>query len=243
MDRPPGLNLDDALFLDLDGTLAPIEARPDDVVFDRRRAELVSRLEQRLGGAVAVISGRTLAEVDRILGGAPACVGAVHGLVRRGPHGLRQAEPSPSLAEARLELGALARAWPGLILEDKALSVAVHYRGAPEREDAVKAAADRLAARTGLVLQAGSMVCELRTPGGGKGEALDAFMGERPFAGRRPVMVGDDLTDEHAFEAAAARGGFGVLVGPARPTAARYRLDDVDAVAAWLGAALNASAA
>jgi trehalose 6-phosphate phosphatase len=243
MDLPPGLDLDDALFLDLDGTLAPIEARPDDVVFDRRRAELVSRLEQRLGGAVAVISGRTLAEVDRILGGTLACVGAVHGLVRRGPQGVCRTEPSPRLAEARQELGALAEAWPGLILEDKALSVAVHYRGAPERADAVKAAAARLAVRTGLVLQAGLMVCELRTPGGGKGEALDAFMGERPFAGRRPVMVGDDLTDEHAFEAATARGGFGVLVGPARRTAARYRLDDVDAVADWLGAALNASAA
>jgi trehalose 6-phosphate phosphatase len=243
MDRPPGLNLDDALFLDLDGTLAPIEARPDEVVFDGRRAELVARLEQRLGGAVAVISGRSLAEVDRILGGTPACVGAVHGLVRRSGRRVSQPAPSPRLAEARRELQALARAWPGMILEDKDLSVAVHYRGVPEAEQAVKTATAGLAARTGLALQAGLMVCELRTPGGGKGEALRAFMREPPFVGRRPVMVGDDLTDEHAFEAAAALGGFGVLVGPVRATAARYRLEDVEAVGAWLGAALNASAA
>jgi trehalose 6-phosphate phosphatase len=244
MDRPPGLDHDDALFLDLDGTLAPIEARPDDVVFDARRAELVARLERLMGGALAVISGRGLADVDRILGGAPACVGAVHGLVRRSPAGgLVQAAPSPRLKEARLELRALVEAWPGLLLEDKELSVAVHYRAAPEAEEAVKAAAARLAGRTGLQLQAGTMVCELRTPGGGKGEALRAFMREQPFAGRRPVMVGDDLTDEDAFAAAAAASGFGVLVGPARPTAAHYRLESVEAVGAWLAAALSESAA
>lgn len=244
MDRPPGLDRDDALFLDLDGTLAPIEARPDDVVFDRGRAELVARLERLMGGAVAVISGRGLDDVDRILGGTPACVSAVHGLVRRSPaSGLVRAQPSARLKEARLELQALVRAWPGLLLEDKQLSVAVHYRGAPEAEAAVKAATARLAARTGLKPQDGTMVCELRTPGGGKGEALAAFMREQPFTGRRPVMVGDDLTDEDAFGAAAAAGGFGVLVGPARPTAARYRLENVEAALAWLAMALSENAA
>jgi trehalose 6-phosphate phosphatase len=145
--------------------------------------------------------------------------------------------------EARLELQALVRAWPGLIIEDKDLSVAVHYRGAPGAEATVKAATAALAARTGLEPQDGSMVCELRTPGDGKGAALAAFMREEPFTGRRPVMVGDDLTDEGAFEAAAAAGGFGVLVGPDRPTAARYRLENVEAVGAWLAAAFSESAA
>jgi trehalose 6-phosphate phosphatase len=240
MDRPPGLDPGDALFLDLDGTLAPIEARPDDVVFDGRRAELLARLEQLMGGALAVISGRGLGDIDRILGGAPACVSAVHGLVRRSlAGGLVRAEPSPKLREVRLELKALVRDWPGLLLEDKELSVALHYRAAPEAEKAVKAAAARLASDTGLKLQDGIMVCELRTPGGGKGEALNAFMRERPFAGRRPVMVGDDLTDEDAFEAAASAGGFGVLVGPVRSTAARYRLESVEAALAWLAEALS----
>ena len=82
------------------------------------------------------------------------------------------------------------------------------------------------------------MVAELRTPGPDKGDALAAFMAEPPFAGARPIFVGDDLTDEHGFAAAAALGGFGVLVGPARPTQARARLDDVEAVHAWLAAAV-----
>jgi trehalose 6-phosphate phosphatase len=197
-----------------------------------------------MGGALAVISGRGLADVDRILGGTPVCVSAVHGLVRRGPAGgVIRARPSPWLKQARRELQALVKAWPGLILEDKDLGIAVHYRGAPEAEGAVKAATARLAARMGLQPQDGSMVCELRTPGGGKGAALAAFMRERPFAGRRPVMVGDDLTDEDAFEAAAAADGFGVLVGPVRSTAARYRLESVEAVGAWLAAAFSESAA
>ena len=90
------------------------------------------------------------------------------------------------------------------------------------------------AQETGLALQPGSMVLELKTPGADKGVALTAFMAEAPFQGATPIMVGDDLTDEHGFEAAEALGGFGVLVGPERPTAARYLLDDVPAVLDWL---------
>jgi trehalose 6-phosphate phosphatase len=98
-------------------------------------------------------------------------------------------------------------------------------------------------ARGGLVRQDGAMVCELRAPGGGKGEALAAFLREPPFAGRRPVMVGDDLTDEHGFAAAASAGGYGILVGPPRASAARYGLDDAEAVIGWLSASLTADAA
>ena len=84
------------------------------------------------------------------------------------------------------------------------------------------------------------MVLELKTPGADKGTAVTAFMQEPPFRDAVPVMLGDDLTDEHGFEAAAALGGYGVLVGPKRPTAARYRLDDVDAVLTWLEAVAEA---
>ena len=96
---------------------------------------------------------------------------------------------------------------------------------------------EALAGRTGLVLQRGKMVAELRPPGTDKGAALRRLMAEPPFAGARPVFVGDDLTDEHAFEAAAALGGGGVLVGPPRPTAARWRLNGVGEVTCWLEAA------
>lgn len=244
MRPPPDLTLNAALFLDLDGTLAPIEARPADVVFDADRAALLARLERAMGGALAVISGRSLEDVRRILGAAPGAVGAVHGLVRRRADGML-VEPAPSadLDGARKVLGALVRAWPGLILEDKGLSVAVHYRQAPAAAPMVEQAVARILAATTLIRQDGSMVCELRTPGPDKSAALMAFMGEAPFAGRYPVMVGDDLTDESAFAAAAAAGGFGVLVGRRPDTAARYGLRDVDAVKAWLAAALTAPAA
>jgi trehalose 6-phosphate phosphatase len=244
MTRPPRLDFSDALFLDLDGTLAPIAARPDEVVFDPGRAWMMARLEQQMGGAVAVISGRGLDDIRRILGPAPAAVGAIHGLVRRRQDGsVLTARPNRQLDDARVSLRSLVEAWPGLLLEDKGLGIAVHYRLAPEAEPAVKAAAEALVAGGGLVRQDGAMVCELRAPGGGKGAALLAFMSEPPFAGRQPIMVGDDLTDEHAFAAAAEAGGFGILVGPERETAAQYRLDDVDSVIGWLSAGLKADAA
>ncbi|HYD36393.1 MAG TPA: trehalose-phosphatase, partial [Allosphingosinicella sp.] len=117
--------------------------------------------------------------------------------------------------------------------------VALHYRLAPERGRAVEEFAEKLALRFGLALQRGKMVAELRPHGADKGGAVRRLMAEPPFAGARPVFVGDDLTDEYAFEAASALGGEGVLVGPPRPTAARWRLDDVARVTAWLEAAAN----
>jgi trehalose 6-phosphate phosphatase len=241
---PPKLTLTAALFLDLDGTLAPLAPTPDAVPFDAHRAQVLTRLEAAMGGALAVISGRTVHDVRRILGPAPGAVAAVHGLVRCWPDGaVVQAPPGPGLAIARAALEDFVRQTTGLILEDKTLSLALHYRRAPDLKPAVVEIADRLAAETGLVRQDGVMVCELRSPGPNKGEALAAFMRTAPFAGRRPIMVGDDLTDEHGFEAAVADGGFGVLVGAPRPSAAAYRLEDADAVLDWLGEAVMTVAA
>lgn len=239
MSFPPPLDLRDALFLDLDGTLAPIEATPDAVQFCVRRSDLLARLEDAMNGALAVLSGRTLEDIERILGGPPRAVAAVHGLVRRAPDGsLISPPPDPGLDRAREILRSLTKARSGLLLEDKGLSLAVHYRGAPGAGDAVREAVERLAVEEGLSRQDGDMVTELRTAGPNKGDAMRAFLAEPPFAGRRPIMVGDDLTDEHAFRAAADLGGFGILVGPPRPTAARYRLRNAEAVLAWLEAAL-----
>ena len=125
----------------------------------------------------------------------------------------------------------------GLLVEEKPAGVALHYRLAPERAEEVNAFLEALAARSGLALQRGKMVAELRPEGSDKGAALRRLMGEPPFAGARPVFVGDDLTDEDAFRAAASLGGEGVLVGPARPSAARWRLDGVADVNSWLESA------
>lgn len=229
---------DTALFLDLDGTLAPLAPTPQEVRPDPRRTALLRALEHRLEGRLAVVSGRTLADVDRILERQVAAVAAVHGLVRRHADGRTEAaEPHPGLRPAFDALTDFARRDPGLIVEDKGLSVALHYRLAPGERRAARALARRVAEDTGLALQHGDMVEELRTPGPTKGDSVAAFLRQAPFAGARPVFLGDDATDEHGFEAVQALGGLGVLVGEPRPTAARARLPDVEAALAWLEAA------
>ena len=227
-----------ALFLDLDGTLAPIASRPQDVKPNARVTALIERLSAGLEGRLAVLSGRTLADVDRILERRVTAVAAVHGLVRRSAEGeVVERSPHPALPQAAEAFRAMADADAGLIVEDKSQSIALHYRLAPGHAAQAVARAEQLAADTGLDLQPGHMVVELRTPGPSKGDSLRQFMSAPPFAGAVPVFVGDDLTDEPGFKMAANLGGFGVLVGAARPTAARWRMGDVAQVLAWLEAA------
>jgi trehalose 6-phosphate phosphatase len=232
----PPLQFDEvALFLDLDGTLAPIASTPDEVGPDPRRTESLRALVRKMGGRVAVLTGRRLDEADRILGGAVAAVGALHGLERRTSDGrVLGWKPSDGLPQVRVELAALAGTREGLLMEDKGASVALHYRNAPEAEIEVRRTTGRLARAFGLVQQNGSMVSELRTPGPNKGDALRAFMAEPPFVGRLPLVVGDDLTDEDAFAVADEMGGYGVLVGLPRASRARYGLGSVAEVLAWI---------
>jgi trehalose 6-phosphate phosphatase len=234
-DRPQVDPDQDCLFLDLDGTLAPLAPRPQDVIADSDRNRLLAALNNRLEGRLAVISGRTIEDVDRILDRTVLAVAGVHGLTRRSSDGaLSAAVPDAGLIRVREAFQHFASDHPGLLVEDKSASIALHYRGAPQYRQAALALADRLAAETGLVAQHGAAVVELRTPGADKGDAVAAFLAEPPFAGRRPVFVGDDLTDEDAFAFVERAGGLGVLVGPARATAASHRLADVAAVLAWL---------
>jgi len=226
-----------ALFLDMDGVLAPLAETPDAVVPHPERTAAVRAVTDRLDGRVAIISGRTIAEIDRIAEAAAPSASGVHGLERRRADGsLHRAEAAPAVRDAVAAFESFARERPGIIVEDKTVSAGLHYRGAPKEAEAAMTLARRLAEETGLTMQAGNLVVELKTPGTSKGTALNAFMQEPPFAGAVPVMVGDDLTDEDGFRAATAFGGFGVLVGTPRETAARYGLPDVDAVLAWLNA-------
>ncbi|WP_376751999.1 trehalose-phosphatase [Brevundimonas nasdae] len=230
-----------ALFLDMDGVLAPLAPTPGEVGPVARRTAALKALDLRLGGRVAIISGRTIAEIDRISDHALTAASGVHGLERRRHDGETERKPTDDGVAYALEaFEAFAAHRPGMIVEDKGVSAGLHYRGAPDQARAAEALADRLQIETGLTLQPGHMVLELKTPGATKGTALTAFMREAPFKDALPVMVGDDVTDEDGFEAAKALGGYGVLVGPVRPTAARYGLDDVDAVLTWLEALAEA---
>jgi trehalose 6-phosphate phosphatase len=239
-DRAPPLSLLEgaALFLDFDGTLVELAEAPDAIHVPGDLHPLLERLAARLGGRLALVSGRAIADLDRHLAIAGIAVAGSHGLELRPAGGAcRPLAPPLGLAAARDSILAFAESDPGLLVEQKPAGIALHYRQAPERAEAVRAFAAEVAARTGLIVQHGKLVAELRAHGPSKGDALRSLMAEPAFAGARPVFVGDDLTDEDAFAAAAAMGGAGVLVGAPRPSAALWRLADVAAVAAWLAAA------
>jgi trehalose 6-phosphate phosphatase len=226
-----------ALFLDLDGVLAPIESRPEDVGPDPRRSRLLDALTEALDGRVAVLSGRALADVDRILEGRVIPVAGVHGLERRSANGRVEtlgAEADVALAVEGLTRTLSAEIADGVEIENKGVGVAVHYRNAPDRAAGVRHATTTLARDHGLHLQPGHMVIELKGGDADKGRALAAFLTEPPFAGAHAVMIGDDRTDEAAFRAAEAAGGFGILVDPRWVSAARYGLADTRAVTDWL---------
>jgi trehalose 6-phosphate phosphatase len=225
----------DALFLDLDGTLAPIRRVPDEVVVAVDMLDALASARRALAGRVAVVSGRSIATLDALLGCSDYSLAGIHGLERRTVDGMvLQTVTSPGLRAARDKLAQLAEREPRLLIEDKGLGIAVHYRSAPELEDFARREASAIAELCGLAYQTGKMVAEVRERGGDKGTALQAFMQEAPFAGARPIFVGDDDTDEAGFAAAEALGGFGVLVGRPRTTAARFALPDVDRVRDWL---------
>jgi len=229
-----------ALFADLDGTLAPLEKTPAQVKPDAARRRLLDALSAALGGRLAIVSGRGLADLDRLLEGRIGPVAAVHGLVRRRADGRLAGPPAPAQMGAALtDLRDFARRDPRLLVENKEAAVALHYRRASDLEDDCRKFVNGVAAQRGLQVQAGDMVVELRAPGPDKGAAVEAFMREPPFAGFTPVYIGDDLTDEAGFRTVQAMGGYGAIVGPRRPTMARFGLRDVDAARTWLARAMN----
>jgi trehalose 6-phosphate phosphatase len=228
-----------ALFLDVDGTLLEIAATPQAVsVSDdlRQRLEALSRAG---GGAVALVSGRAIAALDALFAPLALPSAGLHGFERRDASGACHRRPLPAAAAlqaARAAMLDFAQRHAGLLVEDKRFALALHYRKAPHLEEAVvKTMEDVAAGLAGeLELQHGKMVVELRPAGATKAEAVGAFLAEAPFAGRLPVFIGDDLTDEPAFELVNRLDGLSVVVSPTRPSAARARLAGVTAVHDWL---------
>jgi trehalose 6-phosphate phosphatase len=230
-----------ALFLDLDGTVAPISSTPDAAYVPASSLILLERLQVATGGALAIVSGRDGTAIDRMLDGLRLPYAATHGAQLRMPDGQQEslAVPRRPLETMVAHLRSGANRLPGTLIEHKALSVALHYRNAPQFE----AEARRLA-RSALsghekdfVIQAGKMVFEIRPRGANKGSALRRLMSFPPFIGRRPLMAGDDVTDESAFEIANVLGGITIKIGPGL-SVARWRLDTPQALADWLGSLL-----
>ncbi|WP_148649415.1 trehalose-phosphatase [Novosphingobium barchaimii] len=229
----PGANI--ALFLDFDGTLVEIADHPDAVVVAPRLAGMITALSRRLGGRLAIVTGRSIAALEALLGPVEVAVAGSHGGEFRSRAGAEVeplADPLPAAVVAALERFAAANG--GLLVEPKPFSVAVHYRRHPEALEGLLACAQILAQDGGLAMKHGKQVIELAMPGSDKGTAVTRFMGLPAFAGAAPLFLGDDVTDEDAFRAVRHLGGQGVLVGPMRATAAALRLPDVAAVHTWL---------
>ena len=231
-DNPKNL----ALFLDIDGTLLEIVERPELVTVPPALLQSLERLAGQLGGALALVTGRTLANADSLFSGLSLPVGAVHGMERRSYQGaIESAGLAYDLTALRDVLAGFVSDRPGLLLEDKGRTIALHYRAAPALESEVHAfILEQLFGRTGLALLHGKIVFEIKPEGADKGAAIRAFMEEAPFSGRVPVFLGDDTTDEYGFTAVRALGGYGYCVGLERESDARYRLADVAAVHEWL---------
>jgi trehalose 6-phosphate phosphatase len=228
-----------AVFLDVDGTLVEIAGSPEEVRVEARLHEVLNRLRHRLDGAVALVSGRRIADLERLFALSQLPMAGLHGLERCSVGGavISGAAAALSLPE-REQLVRFAAEHPGVLLEDKGAAVALHYRAAPEVEVAARALARAITAANAdeMVLLEGKMVLEIRRRGSHKGDAIADFMNEPPFAGRRPVFIGDDVTDEDGFAVVNRMAGWSVRVGESGTTAARFRLPNVGAVIAWLDA-------
>lgn len=228
-----------ALFLDIDGTLLPIVETPSAVHPDARLNRLLEKLILALDGAVALISGRPLDNVARLFAPLTLPAAGQHGLERRDARGgvhrhKFDRRPLERMAHAAR---ALMTSNPGLELEDKGMSLALHFRRAPQLAGLVRETLARHLPESGsgLVMQPGKMVMEVKPAGRDKGIAVREFMAEEPFRGRRPVFVGDDVTDEFGFRVVNELGGLTVKVGGGE-TAARWRLPEVGEVRDWLAA-------
>lgn len=232
---PPVALLDGAaLFLDFDGTLAPLADTPDDVDVDDGLLSLLMRLRDRLNGRLAIVSGRSIATL-RDLGFGEFLLSGTHGLEFARPGEVVMAPPRlPAIDAVEAAFIAFAADKPGLLVERKSISVGLHFRGAPIWGKDVEALAGALAQGHGLALQHGKMLFELRPGGADKGSALLALMQDAPMAGGVPVFIGDDVTDEEGFAAATRLGGAGILVGTPRSTLASFSLEQVAAVRHYL---------
>lgn len=225
-----------ALFLDVDGTLLEFAANPAAVRVPPGLSALLLRLQHRLHGALALVSGRRIAALDNLFRPLLLPAAGLHGFECRDGRGVIATAPlNADLVPALHKYGQqLAQRFPGVLVEDKQVSLAFHYDGRAAPRGALLDAVQTLAARLGFEVLAGRCVFEVKPAGVSKGRALAAFMEAAPFAGRTPVFIGDDVTDAGALRVAHERGGLAIQVAERIDSAAPFGLADPRAVQQWL---------
>jgi trehalose 6-phosphate phosphatase len=243
-DVPPPLDATCALFLDVDGTLLDLAPTPFEVKVDAHVNALLPALYDALGGACALITGRSITDVDALFPNLRLPIAGQHGCERRDADGTvhLHAKDRATLDRLRTLFAAFAARHPGFLLEDKGATLALHYRQAPELADHVHRTLRGALAEEhghGYRMQPGKELIEVRPDSRDKGTSIRDFMREAPFATRCPVFVGDDAGDERGFALVQRLRGWGIKVGPGR-TRARHRLPGVEAVRDWLDAFLAA---
>ena len=234
---PPDVRSTDlAFFLDLDGTLAPIVDDPDKAAVPPETLAVLSRLVETTQGAVAIVSGRALDEVDRMLHPMVLNVAGSHGAEMRGGGTAATAGRIPTETVRRVQAFGKQHS---LLVEPKAGAVALHYRSAPDLGPECRALIDEVAqSDPALRAMHGKMVSEVALKSHSKGTAIEVFLATQAFMNRLPVMVGDDVTDEDGFTMAQQHGGFGIKVGEG-DTVARYQVSSLEDLRSWLAATLS----
>jgi trehalose 6-phosphate phosphatase len=244
MQIPQTLEPNWALFLDVDGTLIEFVKRPDEAHVPQELRQTLEALFHALGGAVALVSGRTIADLDRLFAPLHLPASGQHGAEVRRSDRVRvfASISSPELAVKLAPVYAFAAEHPAIFIENKGLSLAVHYRGAEETRDTLHAMLNRVVKESGDKVQLirSHLAFDLRPRGVNKGSALDWFMANSPFAGRVPIFIGDDRTDEDGFGAAIVRGGHAIKIGSAGDSAAPWRMAAPHDLRQWLARSATA---
>lgn len=237
-DAPPAPDDDWALFLDVDGCLVPHEDTPDLAIASPEMCRHLQALADRLDGAVALVSGRSIQSLDQLFSPfGVVCAAGLHGLERRNAQSTQGAPQAPAAIDSLArEVESLASRYPRTLVERHGPCLNLHWRAAPHAAaDFTQFAHSALPRLPGYRLHVGAHGIEIRPEGMDKGVAIHAFLNEPPFRGRRPVFAGDDVADERGFAVVNAHDGISVLVGDRDDTVAHYRLPDPSAVHRWLG--------